>query len=195
MAENKINKPQTEEEKKKKKGVVLWWGNLGKGARTAICILGGVAVATAITVPTVIAAKSCSSEKKTIKCDSTEVTFSSSFEADGSLKANIKPSLATKEIEKLEIKIGDYTLKDSEYTFNKESGDLVISANIVKAHKGNIVIKPTLKDKETKTGTNIDWDTTQFTIGGTTQTLYKFAQSATNIIFKKDSATDGVLVG
>lgn len=132
--------------KNEKNPFLAWWANLGKGARTAICILGGAIVVTAIVVPTVIGVKSCATTRKIIVYG--EVNHSSSFNSDGSLTSNITPKSSDKEIDKLDIKIGDYTLQNDEYSF--DNNKLTIVSTIIKAHKGDVVITVTLKDKGIK---------------------------------------------
>lgn len=132
----------------------MWWSNLSKGAKIAICLLGGAAVTTAVAVPTIIVINNNKKQSEEIEVESEDETTSKLIEtikltknSSGDLTGKVVSKTKGTEIVISEVKIGSSTLTvNKDYLFS--SGTLTIYKKALTGKSGNIKVKVKEKTPE-----------------------------------------------
>lgn len=116
-----------------------WFRNLHAGVQVATCALLGAIVVGGAATPLILNYLN----GDYIVVDSKEVIFTYSKDDVGNINANIKTIDNTYEIKSIVVKTSDYEfIKDQDYTYNVESGDIFIKNESIKEHQGKIHVVP-----------------------------------------------------
>jgi len=123
-----------------------WFRNLNAGVQIGTCILGIGAITAGAVVPTLLLRGSNNNVDTTVVIDSSDVEMEGGIKADGSFEATLKVKSDLKEIKKVDVKRGEYNLKDNEFEFKKVEQKLKISKEVLDSHPGKTTIIPTIID-------------------------------------------------